>query len=196
MTIGLRFTVLALAAALASGTAGCAASGGTAPADPLPGQGAYRRGERHGRWSFFYLDGALLAEGEFTKGRPSGEWSYWYEDGSPFLHGERNPAPTGEWFVWTREGSLCEERSEMRCDGWKLVWSMAGFGEFDFARIEGWSRDRADVLFGWSPFSWNGTWVYAGRDRVGALSVEGRRRAGQIWQKMRDHARASLPRPP
>jgi antitoxin component YwqK of YwqJK toxin-antitoxin module len=53
----------------------------------LSGEGRFKNGTRHGRWTFFYRNGTKKAAGKYAGGALDGEWEWWRENGQPLQAG-------------------------------------------------------------------------------------------------------------
>ncbi len=51
-------------------------------------QGEKQRGEKHGRWRYFHPHGTLAGEGYYDRGRPVGTWLAFAADGETVAQGE------------------------------------------------------------------------------------------------------------
>ena len=45
-------------------------------------EGAYKGGEKAGKWTFYWQNGKKKTVGYYTKGKPSGTWTYFSKEGA------------------------------------------------------------------------------------------------------------------
>jgi antitoxin component YwqK of YwqJK toxin-antitoxin module len=45
-------------------------------------EGAYKNGEKSGKWTYYWQNGKKKTVGYYSKGKPTGEWVYFSKEGS------------------------------------------------------------------------------------------------------------------
>lgn len=73
-------------------------------------EGAYKNGERTGKWSYWYTNGNLWSQGEYKKGLENGLKTVWHENGQKYYEGHlKDGTRIGIWNFWEKDGTLIKE---------------------------------------------------------------------------------------
>lgn len=84
----------------------------------------FNNGEKHGKATYYFENGAVKETGSFADGYKTGEWQQFHADGSKASVGEfKNGKKSGQWKVWDANGNL---RFDMSYDNGKKsgTWLM------------------------------------------------------------------------
>jgi len=77
---------------------------------PKKMEGAYKKDERDGLWSYWYPDGKLWSQGVYKDGKENGLKTVWHENGQKYYEGKLDYGTRiGIWNFWDKEGTLLKE---------------------------------------------------------------------------------------
>jgi antitoxin component YwqK of YwqJK toxin-antitoxin module len=73
-------------------------------------EGAYKNGERIGKWSYWYANGNLWSQGEYLNGHENGLKTVYHENGQKYYEGNlKDGTRIGKWNFWEMDGTLIKE---------------------------------------------------------------------------------------
>jgi len=73
-------------------------------------EGAFKKDERTGQWSYWYPDGKLWSQGEYKDGKENGLKTVWHENGQKYYEGKLDYGNgIGVWKFWGKDGKLVKE---------------------------------------------------------------------------------------
>lgn len=85
-------------------------------------QGAYRNGEKDGRWLFQTKQGVVYKEENYSSGKRHGQWIEWYANGKKSAEGTfENDRPKGTHYTWHMDGAVKSEVVYREEDGHVLA---------------------------------------------------------------------------
>jgi antitoxin component YwqK of YwqJK toxin-antitoxin module len=71
--------------------------------------GNFKEGKNHGKWTWFYQNGAKKLEGSFNMGSREGVWITYNKNGSKITESNyRNDKLNGKHTIWDDNGNLVE----------------------------------------------------------------------------------------
>lgn len=75
-------------------------------------EGEFRKGERHGQWTYWYENGNIWSEGEFKNGLSHGYRKVYHSNGKLFYEGKfKNDKPVGTWKFFDEDGRFIKEET-------------------------------------------------------------------------------------
>ncbi|OQX72243.1 MAG: hypothetical protein B6D61_14440 [Bacteroidetes bacterium 4484_249] len=73
-------------------------------------EGAFKKDERTGQWSYWYPDGKLWSQGVYKDGKENGLKTVWHENGQKYYEGKLDDGKRiGVWKFWGKDGKLLKE---------------------------------------------------------------------------------------